>query len=115
MLMVNLRLALRALLKNRFYSVINILGLSLGISAFLLIALFVAHERNYDLSLPDVNRIFRIQQTRINQGEVTARTVAACAAIGPAMKENFPEVEYYVRLMKTSPVIVYQGEGSKEE
>ena len=115
MLKVNFLLAFRALLKNRVYSIINVAGLSIGISAFLLIWLYVEHERAYDLFHKDVNRIFRVQQNRVNQGEVTAKSVAGCAAIGPEMKANFPEVEYYVRIFKTSPVILYQGEGSKED
>ncbi len=115
MLKVNFLLALRALLKNRIYSIINIAGLSIGISAFLLIWLFIDHERAFDLFHTDANRIFRIQQTRINQGEPTARTVAVCAGIGKDMKANFPEVEYDVRIFKTTPVILYQGEGLKVE
>ncbi len=115
MLKVNFRLALRALLKNRIYSIVNIAGLSIGIAAFLLIWLFVEHEQAYDLFHKDANRIFRVQQNRINQGEVSSKTVAVCAGIGPDMKANFPEVEYDVRIFKTAPVIVYKGEGLKVE
>ncbi len=115
MLKVNFLLALRALLKNKVYSIINIAGLAIGISAFLLIFLFIEHERAYDRFHMNANRIFRVQQNRINQGEVSASTVAVCAGIGPDMKANFPEVEYYVHIFKTAPVIIYEGEGSKEE
>lgn len=115
MLHTNFLLAVRALLKNKAYSGINIIGLSLGVAAFLLIYLYVHHEYSYDVFHKDANRIFRVQQNRINQGEVTARTVAVCAAIGPSMKANFPEVEYAVRVLKSAPVILYKGEGVKEE
>ena len=115
MLYVNFILALRALLKNKVYSIINISGLSIGISAFLLIFLYIEHDRTYDIFHTDAKRIFRVQQNRINQGEVTSRTVAGCAAIGPEMKTNFPEVEYYVRIVTTTPVIIFQGEGVKAE
>lgn len=111
----NFRLAFRSLLKNKIYSIINIVGLSIGISVFVLIFLFIAHEKNFDQFHVNRNRIFRVQQDRLNQGELTEHTVAGCIGAGPALKESFPEVKHFVRISQTSPIILYNYQGYKEE
>ena len=108
-------LAFRSLLKNRIYSIINLIGLSAGISAFIFICLYIQHEKSYDQFHINKDRIFRVQQDRTNQGEVITKTVAGCFAAGPDLKESFPEVERYVRITLASPVLLYKGEGFKEE
>ena len=111
----NFRLAFRSLLKNKTYSLINIVGLSIGISVFILIFLFIAHETNFDQFHRNKKSIFRIQQDRLNKGELTEHTVAACIGAGPALKESLPEVTRFVRISKTAPILLYNGEGYKEE
>ena len=115
MLHNSLLIAFRNLLKNKIYSFINLTGLATGISAFILIWLYINYEKSYDQFHINKDRIFRLQQERINQGNVTQQTVAGCAAAGPDMKEAFAEVEYYVKICKASPVLLYKGAGYKEE
>ncbi len=54
----------RALVRNKAYTGINILGLALGISACLVIFLIVNHELGYDTFHPDKERIYRIVGSR---------------------------------------------------
>ena len=108
-------MAFRSLLKNKIYSIINIVGLSIGIAVFVLIFLFIAHEKSVDQFHVNRNRIFRVQQDRLNQGELTEHTVAGCIGAGPALKESFPEVKHFVRISKTSPIVLYKDQGYKEE
>ncbi|MFB6279241.1 MAG: ABC transporter permease [Salinibacter sp.] len=54
------RTAIRALRRHLGYSVINVVGLAVGIAACLLIALFVRHERSYDDFHEDADRIYRL-------------------------------------------------------
>src|SRR3546814_20086372 len=56
-----LTVALRALAKNRAYTIINIAGLSLGIAACLLILSYVRYEFSYDECLPDSENVFPLQ------------------------------------------------------
>ncbi len=55
-----LAVALRSLSRNRIYSIINVLGLSLGIGCSLVIALFVMDELSYDTHHENLDRIERV-------------------------------------------------------
>lgn len=55
-----LKIAIRNLVKQRFYALINILGLSIGLAACLLIALFVIDELSYDTYNEKADRIYRV-------------------------------------------------------
>ena len=62
-----LKIACRNLLKQRFYTGINIAGLTLGITCCLLIFLFVQHELSYDRFHRQGDRIFRVlREGRMN-------------------------------------------------
>ncbi len=111
----NFTVALRSLLKNRVYSIINVVGLSIGIAVFLLIFLFIEFERSFDQFHVNKERIFRVQQDRLNQSELTEHTVAACFGAGPALEDDFPEVRSFVRISTTAPILQFNGQGYKEE
>src|ERR1700722_10028110 len=59
-----IRLATRNLIRSRTYSLLNILGLSLGIACILLLGLHVKEELSYDRSFPKHDRIFRVATTQ---------------------------------------------------
>lgn len=52
--------ALRNFRRNKTFSIINVLGLSIGISAALVIFLIIYHEFSYDKFQPDAGRIYRV-------------------------------------------------------
>ena len=88
------RVAIRNLLKNKLYSIINLSGLTVGMTCFILIALYIQHELNYDVHFEKANRIYRIAQ--VQEGNVfrgTNRFALAPAPLTDALKEEFPEVE----------------------
>lgn len=111
----NLITAWRSLVKNKIYSIINILGLAVGMAAFLLISLYVRHELNYDKFHDNKENIYRVQQDRFNQGELTTQWAAGCAGIGPDLVANFPEVEKFVKMTKSSAVVRYGDNLFKED
>jgi putative ABC transport system permease protein len=85
----------RNLLKNKGFSFINIFGLSIGMTACVLIVLYVIDENGYDKHHIDGNRVFRIG------GEVNGdRSAAAAGPIAEGLKKDFPEVEQSTRLLK---------------
>jgi len=100
--------ALRNFHKNRGFSFLNVLGLGLGIASSLLIIQYVHYERSYDTFHTKGERIYRIQYNSYQNGEVNFECAAAVPAAGPAMKENFSEVEEVVRMLPTGGVITYQ-------
>ena len=94
-----LKVALRNILRNPGYAGINIFGLTVGITCFILIFLVVRYELSFDKSHQDSAKIFRIDnELRLNSGNYKYPTCAS--AIAPALLENSPEVEAYTRLLR---------------
>ena len=81
-----LTVGLRALTKNRTYAFINILGLSLGIAACLLILTYVRYEFTYDAWMPGVERAYKLDDSALRVTDAYARWVSrnkdAAAATG---------------------------------
>jgi putative ABC transport system permease protein len=100
------KIALRYLLKNRTFSVINIFGLTLGFLCFILITLYIHDELNYDLFHKDAARISRvIQDEQLEDG--TQRKVATIAGkIAPESVKQIPEIEDATRLSALGRITV---------
>lgn len=90
------KIAYRNLLRHRAYSLINILGLAIGISSVILISLFVIHEFRYDRHHEHIDRLFRVIREDVNG---SARTVGVTASGGEAhaLATEFPGVEAVCR------------------
>ncbi|HEV2353332.1 MAG TPA: ABC transporter permease, partial [Puia sp.] len=99
MLRNHLKLAWRGLVKRPGYSVLNILGLSIGITCCLLIFHYVSYERSYDRFQKNAGRIVRLRLDSYQQGRLAWQSATVYPAIAPTMKAEFPEVEQYGRLI----------------
>jgi len=97
-----LRIAFRNLTHRPGYSLLNILGLTAGITCCLLIFEYVAYERSYDTFHEKADRIFRVQDVEYENGKLVVPCAAAMPAVAPAMKRDFPEVENACRMYKTA-------------
>jgi len=62
MLKLNLKIAWRNLLKYKTYTMINIIGLSLGLAGFIFILLFINHEKSYDTWSPELKNVYKMQE-----------------------------------------------------
>src|SRR6187549_1111623 len=91
--------------RNRLFTGINILGLVIGITAFMLITQFVIHELSYDKFWKSSENVYRIQQDRYNKGELSTRWAAGAQGVGPDLKANFPEVKSFVRMTKSRSLL----------
>jgi putative ABC transport system permease protein len=95
--------AYRNLLKNKGFTAINILGLTLGIATCLLIVFYVLDELSYDRYHEKADRIYRVNNdVRFGGNEKTYASSPAPAAL--AMKRDFPEIEQAVRLMNAGRI-----------
>ena len=94
-----LKIAFRNLFKRKGYSMLNMLGLAIGITCCLLIFQYVAFERSYDKFEPQYNRIVRLRLDSYQQGKLAWKSATSYPAFGPTMKKDFPEVEDFCRLM----------------
>jgi len=88
-LLFQLKLSFRHILRNKIFSLINILGLSIGLSTCLLLFLFINNELSYDSEVPDSDRIYRIKTT-LNEQSTWARGFLCLYEAG---KNDIPEVE----------------------
>ena len=104
-----LKSALRNFLKHRSFTLLNIAGLSLGLAASILILQYVKYEKSYDTFHSNAENIYRVQYNVIQNGKVTVECAAAVPAVGPALKDNFPEVRQFTRLFPVSGVLSYES------
>lgn len=91
-----LTIAVRRLFRNKTYSIINILGLSIGLTSCLLIALYINYEYNFDRFHKDSEKIYRVIQ---QFGEdATSRTNVTGVPMAPMMEKDFTEFTESVRI-----------------
>lgn len=95
-----LKVSLRFLLKNRFFSLLNIIGLAAGTLCCLYILLYVQDQYSYDRHHKDAATIYRITTAIGHTGDVSNMATAS-PPIAPAMKYDFPEVLQYTRVIPT--------------
>lgn len=106
-----LTIALRSFLKHKTFTFLNIIGLSLGMVASLLILQYVKYERSYDTFHSKAKDIYRVQYNQWQNGKLRFECAAAVPAVGPALKNNFPEVKRFTRFFPVSGVASYESPG----
>lgn len=89
---------LRYITKRKGFSILNILGLSIGLAASLLILQYVKDELSYDDFHENGENIYRVQYDFYQDGERVFQCATAFNKVGPALKADYPEVENFCRL-----------------
>ncbi len=102
-------IALRSFLKHKSFTILNVIGLSLGMVASLLILQYVKYERSYDTFHSKASDVYRIQYNQWQSGKLRFECAAAVPAVGPALKNNFPEVKAFTRLFPVSGIASYES------
>jgi len=100
-----LKTAIRTMLRQKAYSAINIVGLSLGIAVSLMIALYIFDEISFDRFHKDASRIYRVGFKGRLQGN-DFKTSESPAPVAAALMAEAPGVESAVRfgIWRTMPV-----------
>jgi putative ABC transport system permease protein len=93
------KIAFRNLTRRKGYAILNLFGLTIGITCCLMIFTYVAYERSYENFNPNADRIFRVQDEEYQNGRLVVPCAAAMPGVAPAMKREFPEVETACRLL----------------
>src|SRR4026209_690908 len=99
--------AWRNLWRNKVFSGINILGLSIGLACCILMFLFIQHELSYDKFHEHSKNIYRITSEGQGTNEKTKLAVTP-APWAPIMKKDFPEIKNYGRLLKDEKTVIGQ-------
>jgi putative ABC transport system permease protein len=89
---------IRNLRRQKLFSTINLLGLTVSIASAVLIYLYVSHELSYDQFHPHVNRIYRINQTFIWGEEKNRQFSSTGPGVATALREELPEAELITSL-----------------
>ncbi len=93
-----LKIALRFLLKNRSFSIVNIFGLTLGFACFILITLYLHDELTFDMFHHDAAHIYRVIQHEKMEDGSTRNVAPVAARIAPEMMKQLPETQDVIRI-----------------
>ncbi len=100
-----LKTTVRTLFRNKIYSVINLLGLSIGVTCSLLILIWIWKELTFDRFHENLKSIFLVQQT-LDLGTGDYTTDRSGGAYAQALKEGFPEVMDAVRVKAAGELLL---------
>lgn len=89
--------ALRNLLKYKFFSIINISGISIATACFMLVLMYIQFEFGYDKHIENNDRLYKVGIYIGKDGEYHHQGIVA-GIIAPALKKEFPEVEAATRM-----------------
>jgi len=111
------KIVLRNTKKRPLYVLINIFGLSVGMTVSILILLFVRHELSYDTYHEHADRIVRVSRAWYNEdGEISLHLGHAAPPFAPLIKSDFEdEVEEAVRFFGFDPLVRYGDKAFVEE
>ena len=93
------------LVRNKTYSLINILGLSTGLACCILMFLFIQHQLSFDKFNLNAKNIYRITSI-FAEGKEKKELAVTPPPWAPLMKKDYPEIKEYVRLLKSEKAIV---------
>jgi len=103
-----LKIAWRIIIRQKLFSLINILGLAIGMAACLLIVQYVSFELSYDNFHTNAVNIYRIKHQNYSQGNLIENMPKTYSAVGPALKASFPEVQDFTRISKSAALVSTQ-------
>jgi len=101
------------MIKNPGYALINITGLSMGMACSLLILMWVHYELSYDRFREHANSIYRVVQ-EIHFTDHTTKWAITQGPLGPALKEDFPEVVNFTRFTGKDFLLTYEAHSFDE-
>ncbi len=108
------KISFRNLKKQKIFSIINIFGLTTGITAVLLIALNIKFEYSFNSFNKNLKNIYRVSIAQEREGKVEGESYIFVPPIGPAMFKDFPEVKNYVRFSTNrTAYFTYQNKSFK--
>jgi len=110
-----LALTIRNLRSNKGYFFINLLGLTIGISSFILIILWIKAETSYDKFHANAGNIYRVDYLLYEEGILEQHSASGSGAVGKEIKNAFPEVIDYTRFSRTESLVKYGDKIFKEK
>src|SRR5579872_2985418 len=109
MLKMYFKIAWRNLAKNKLYSLVNIGGLTIGITSCILIGLYISNELSYDRFNKNADRIVRATTEYTVNGAKT-QVSGTGSMVGPRLASALPQIQSFVRLRSFEPYVVRYGD-----
>jgi putative ABC transport system permease protein len=109
-----IKLTARNLIKQKTYSFINLFGLAIAISFCILIFLFIRDEVSHDSFHQNADRLYKVNMLRKRANGSISTDSMTPPPVGPALKEEFPEITHMARFKKRGDIVIYQGQSSRE-
>jgi putative ABC transport system permease protein len=107
------KIAWRTITGSPLFSLINIIGLAIGLACCIVITVFVRHEISYDKHWQDADRVYRVTRDFFGN-QLRLATVAA--PIGALLDQDFPEIETMTRILNPGQLTLsYDGENVRED
>lgn len=107
--MKSITYAIRVLLKNKFYSFLNIFGLAIGLAVSMIIMLYVQSDLTFDQQHEKYDQIYRIE-ANYKIGEKDDRFALTSRAIGPILSQELPEILAYTRFQSVPQQLFRMGD-----
>jgi putative ABC transport system permease protein len=101
--------AIRNFRRDKWYSLLNILGLTIGIAFSLFLIFYIRDELSYDRYNEKANRIYRINSNIKEPDKDTMRWAVTPFPMGPALSKDYPEVEEAVRFVNNYGKTLYKN------
>ncbi|MCG2460091.1 ABC transporter permease [Flavobacteriaceae bacterium F89] len=108
------KIAFRNLWKDNSYSLLNILGLTIGITFSLFLIFYVLDELSYDRYNKKADRIYRVA-SYVQESEGTMNTASTQFPLAPVLGEDYPEIEQAVRLVNADGLLYKKGDKQFDE
>jgi putative ABC transport system permease protein len=106
-----LLIALRNLIKDKWYSLINILGLTIGTTFSLFLIFYITDELSYDRHQPNASRIYRVN-SYIHERDKNTDWTMSQLPLGPQLKKDYPEVQEMARFISRERTLFKKGENN---
>ncbi len=101
------KIAVRSLLKDKGYTALNILGLTIGLTFSLFLVFYITDELSYDRYHEKADRIYRVGAA-IKEPERADKVAVTQFPLGPTLKKEFPEVEHAVRFVRNGDKTLFK-------
>lgn len=108
MLINYIKIAYRNLFRHRFYTFINVLGLTVGLTCAFLLFLYIRDELSFDQHYANHEEIYRVN-AMIDMASQDLDLATSPGALAPVLKKDYPEVSLCTRVISSGKAVIKLG------
>jgi putative ABC transport system permease protein len=102
------KIGIRNLLKNKFFSFINITGMAISMAIVVIIYLYIQDEFSFDKHLDDLHLKYRVFNEHFSDDGNIRKGAMVPPMIGPAMAAEYPQVDFYTRFLNFNAATLFE-------